>query len=276
MWTDTCALNRVQNNNRHTNTQNQQNQQAHTNTHTNTHKHTPPHTTTHHQHTTQHNHTRPTQHNTTQHKHHTTPHHTTQHNTTQQQQQQAVCQQECPFFLWVTSANSFKLLTMDVDSATGAARRRQRRLRQFLRHERLRVAMAPCRVYAPYSSTETDDGKGQGGGERDVQRHGPDDSSPRAACAEYYRLDDDGDALAARPTPLVAGGTAAHRGAHRGHRAVRADPRCACVAVGEEQVIAVPKISQDRVPQRSVVVHGELNSWWKCRRSSLKDWGRSL
>ena len=85
-----------------------------------------------------------------------------------------------------------------------------------------------------------------------------------------------GDVLAARPTPLVevraiAGGTAARRGAHRGHRAVRADPRCACAAVGDrvvdllreidapalvEQVIAVPKISMDRVPQRSV-----------CRRS---------
>ena len=30
----------------------------------------------------------------------------------------------------------------DVGGATGAARRRQRRLRQFLRHERLSVAMA--------------------------------------------------------------------------------------------------------------------------------------
>ena len=47
-----------------------------------------------------------------------------------------------PILSCVTSGNSFTLLTMDVDSATGAARRRQRRLRQFLRRQRLSVAMA--------------------------------------------------------------------------------------------------------------------------------------
>ena len=45
-----------------------------------------------------------------------------------------------------------------VDSA--AARRRQRRLRQFLRHERLSVAMVLAE--SQHSSKETDDGKGQG------------------------------------------------------------------------------------------------------------------
>ena len=30
---------------------------------------------------------------------------------------------------------------------------------------------------------------------------------PRAASIEYYRMDDDGDVLAARPTPLVEVGT---------------------------------------------------------------------
>ena len=48
-------------------------------------------------------------------------------------------------------------------NASGAARRRQRRLRQWLRHERLSVAMALAEFQPPLSSKETDDGKGQGG-----------------------------------------------------------------------------------------------------------------
>ena len=57
----------------------------------------------------------------------------------------------------------------------------------------------PCRVQPPLSSKETDDGKGQGGGERDEQRRGP---SPEAASTQYFALDDDGDVLAARPLAL--------------------------------------------------------------------------
>ena len=46
-------------------------------------------------------------------------------------------------FLYANCENSFMLSNMAVDSVPGAAmRRRQRRLRQFLRHERLTVAMA--------------------------------------------------------------------------------------------------------------------------------------
>ena len=57
---------------------------------------------------------------------------------------QAVFAQEFPLSVCCLQENSFKLsVSMDVDSAPGAAmRRRQRRLRQFLRHERLSVAMA--------------------------------------------------------------------------------------------------------------------------------------
>ena len=60
--------------------------------------------------------------------------------------------------------------------------------------------------------------------------------TPTAASTVCFSMDDDGDVLAAQPTPLVvfrAGGSAAHRDAHRGHLAVRADPRCACTANGE-------------------------------------------
>ena len=49
---------------------------------------------------------------------------------------------------------------------------------------------------------ETDDGKGQGRGERDEQRHGKEDSSPRAASTQYFTMNDGGDVLAARPLTL--------------------------------------------------------------------------
>ena len=93
---------------------------------------------------------------------------------------------------------------MEVDSAPSAARRRrERRLRQFMRHDRLTVAMALAEF--------GEDGQGQVGGERDEQRHGPADSSPRAASMVYFRMDDDGgcdwrpaDTLAeVRPQPGV-------------------------------------------------------------------------
>ena len=52
-----------------------------------------------------------------------------------------------PFLSTFFFGNSFRLSAMDVDSVAGggrgsARRRRERRLRQFLRHERLSVAMA--------------------------------------------------------------------------------------------------------------------------------------
>ena len=101
-------------------------------------------------------------------------------------------------------------------------------------------------------------------------------SPPRAASTEYYMLDDDGDVLAARPTPLVEVrpllGVQWHVAAHiedivphvqildvpvpqLGDRVVDLLREIDAPAL-VEQVIAVPKISVDRVPQRSV-----------CRRS---------
>ena len=94
---------------------------------------------------------------------------------------------------------------------------------------------------------------------------------PRAASMEYYRLDDDGDVLAARPTPLVEvrplPGVLRHTGAHImdfspfvqilddpvpqmwGKQVVEFMKKIDAPAL-DEQVIAVPKISLDRIPQR--------------------------
>ena len=48
----------------------------------------------------------------------------------------------------------------------------------------------PCRDDPPLSSTETDDGKGQGGGERRVERrHGPEDSSPQGGKHGVLKLE---------------------------------------------------------------------------------------
>ena len=129
----------------------------------------------------------------------------------------------------------------------------------------------PCRVYAPFCSTETEDGKGQGGGERDELCHGPDDSSPRAASTVHFNLFDDGDVLAARPDRLYEvrpqPGVLRHTGAHfvgfspfvqilddpvpqmRGEQVVEFMRKLDAPAL-DEQVIAVPKISLDRVSKR--------------------------
>ena len=129
----------------------------------------------------------------------------------------------------------------------------------------------PCRVYAPYSSTETDDGKGQERGERDELCLGPDDSSPQGGKHGVQQVDDDGDVLAARPTPLVEvrplPGVLRHTGAHivnfspfvqilddpvpqmEREQVVEFMKKIDAPAL-DEQVIAVPKISLDRIPQR--------------------------
>ena len=94
---------------------------------------------------------------------------------------------------------------------------------------------------------------------------------PRVASTEYYRMDDDGDVLAARPTPLVEvrpqPGVLRHIGVHivdfspfvqilddpvpqmRGEEVVEFMRKLNTPAL-DEQVIAVPKISLDRVSKR--------------------------
>ena len=94
---------------------------------------------------------------------------------------------------------------------------------------------------------------------------------PRAASTEYYGLDDDGDVLAARRHPSLrcghCRGVLRHTGAHivdfspfvqilddpvpqkEGEQVVEFNKKIDAPAL-DEQVIAVPKISLDRVPQR--------------------------
>ena len=96
---------------------------------------------------------------------------------------------------------------------------------------------------------------------------------PRAASSVYFSMDDDGDVLAARPTPLAEvrpqPGVQRHTAVHivdiftyiqildvpvpqLGDQVVELLQKIEVPAL-VEQVIGVPKISQDRIPQRSAV-----------------------
>ena len=94
------------------------------------------------------------------------------------------------------------------DRDSGAAmRRRQRRLRQFMRHERLTVAMALAEMThhsAPWRQTMARAGRG---GPDVLYGRVPEDALPQAAGAWYFAMDageDVGEAPAAgRPAPLL-------------------------------------------------------------------------
>ena len=88
-------------------------------------------------------------------------------------------------------------------NASGAARRRQRRLRQWPQHERLSVAMAfaennhhsaprrPTMARTRREESEMNNARGKK------------TLPPRAASTVYFSMDDDGDVLAGGPTPLA-------------------------------------------------------------------------
>ena len=83
---------------------------------------------------------------------------------------------------------------------TGAARRRHR---QFLRHERLGVAMALAE-YNHHSAPRRPTMARARGEESEMNNAtGQKTPPPRAASTVYFTLDDDEDVFAARPTPLV-------------------------------------------------------------------------
>ena len=82
-------------------------------------------------------------------------------------------------------------------------RRRQRRLRQWLRHERLSVAMAlaECQHHAaPRGQSMARARRWEGAA---LHGHVPDDPTPQAAGTQYFSLDVVDEVLAPRPPPLV-------------------------------------------------------------------------
>ena len=157
------------------------------------------------------------------------------------------------------------------DAGTSAARRRrERRLRSMLRHERMTVAMALAEMShhsAPRRPIMT---KAKGEESEMNNATGQMTPPPRAASTVHYNLFDDGDVLAARPTPLVEvrpqPGVLRHSAAlfvdfspfvqilddpvpQLGDRVVDLLRKIDAPAL-VELVIAVPKISLDRVSKR--------------------------
>ena len=96
--------------------------------------------------------------------------------------------------------SSRRLRQFDGDGA--AKRRRLRRLRSRWRHEQQTVA-------AVLATMQHRPGRGEGR-ERKYTAHFRAKPSPplpfQAASAMHFRMDEDGDVLAARPTPLVEAG----------------------------------------------------------------------
>ena len=136
-------------------------------------------------------------------------------------------------FLCANSENSFKLLTMaGVDSA--AARRRQRRLGQFVRLERLSVAMVLAESQHHTSRGQKVARAGEEGHEEhDAFRR----QRPPPPQASFRLFDEEDSELGARPgsvtDPVPQGQVgAAHRGAQDRGVPVRSDPRCSCAADG--------------------------------------------
>ena len=137
-----------------------------------------------------------------------------------------------------------------------AKRRRERRLRQFLHHERLTVAMLLAETQHHAAPRGQNMARSRGEKSELNNATGQKTPPPRAASTEYFTLDDDGDVLAARPTPLAE--VLPQPGVLR-HTAEQIIETFVPVLVLDtpdapalvEQVIAVLTISLDRIPQRS-------------------------
>ena len=164
---------------------------------------------------------------------------------------------------------------MDVDSAPGAAmRRRQRRLRQFLRHERLSVAMALAEFTHHSALRRPALARARGEESEMNNATGQKTPPPRAASTVHFDLFDEGDVLAARPTPLVEVRPQLGVQRHSAEQVIETFvpvqvldaevPQVGEVQVVEfmrefdapvvaEPVIEVPKISLDKVPRHRMV-----------------------
>ena len=162
---------------------------------------------------------------------------------------------------------------MNVERAAGAAqRRRGRRLRAALRHERQSIAMALAEFTHHSAPRRPTMARARGEGESEMNfATGQMTPPPRAASTVHFDLFDEGDVLAARPDRLyevrLQPGVLRHTGAHfvdfspfvqihdipvpqmGGDQVVEFMRKLDSPAL-DEQVIAVPKISLDRVPKR--------------------------
>ena len=162
-----------------------------------------------------------------------------------------------------------------VDHATGAARRRrQRRLRAHWRHEQLSLQM----LLATYEHHATPRGqsKARSRGEESEMNNafGQKTPPPRAASTVHFDLFDEGEVLAARPTPLVEVRPQLGVQRHSAEQVIETFvpvqvldapvPQVGEVHVVEfmrefdvpvvaEPVIEVPKISLDKVPRHRMV-----------------------
>ena len=118
---------------------------------------------------------------------------TTQQQQQQQQQQQHKAHAGLLTFVLAIFCCAFMWTQFNGEHVTGSAkRRRERRLRQWLRHERMTVAMALAEMSAPRRPTGTEHGQGRGrSARRNYTGHAPGDAPPRAASTLYFSLDDD-------------------------------------------------------------------------------------
>ena len=77
---------------------------------------------------------------------------------------------------------------LNAEDAGTAKRWRERRFRQFLRHERLTVAMLLAETQHHAAPRGQNMARSRGGGKRDAQRHGPDDSSHQSGKHNVIQL----------------------------------------------------------------------------------------
>ena len=94
-------------------------------------------------------------------------------------------------------------LARDAEDGGIAKRRRERRLRQFLRHERLTVAMLLAEIQQHAAPRGQNMARSRGEESELNNATGQKTPPPRATSTVYFSLDDNGDVLAARPTPLA-------------------------------------------------------------------------
>ena len=149
------------------------------------------------------------------------------------------------------------------DAGTSAARRRrERRLRSMLRHERMTVAMALAEMTHHSAPRRPTMARARGKESEANNTTGQMTPPPSSASTVFFNLFDDGGVLAARPTPRGFCGTP-RRTLRTSCPSCRSS-LCLCRSWGSGCWTFC-----GRSTRRHVVVHGELKSWWKCRRSLL-------